>query len=91
MDATTSSSNMIQQQYYQRREYHATSKEEILPAIVSVGILAVVGKYSYCAFKCMDYKWEDYQSELQQYEWNLQQSNEKKSATIGIDIGTFYI
>ena len=74
-----------------RRDYHSTSKQEILP-LVGLAVVAVIGRYSYKAWKRMDDEWEDYQWELQQYEKRIAQTapNPNTTQSIAIDIGSLY-
>lgn len=74
------------------RSFHATSKQEILP-VLAVGVLALVGRYSWKAMNRMDTEWEDYQWALQQYERQRRKDQAVADAplTIGVDLGTIYL
>ena len=75
----------------QKRLYHATHRQEILPIIAAVGVLAIA-RYSYRALNRMEEEWEDYQWQLQQYERRHGHIDENVQSiqTMAIDLGTVY-
>ena len=74
------------------RTFHSTSKQEILPVVVGLGVI-FIGRYSWKAFNRMDQEWEDYLWELQKYErQRLKEATDSTiPITIGVDIGTIYL
>jgi hypothetical protein len=87
-----------------RRQYHATSKQEIIP-ILAVGlVVGVIGRYSYRALQLMKEEMDEYQHALQEYErQQLKQESSTRTtssssssqnllriATVAIDFGTSF-
>lgn len=71
------------------RLYSSTPKREILP-VVALGVVAVVGHYSWRAWRRMDNEWKEYEWELQEYQklQAKQQTNEGAARTLALDLGT---
>lgn len=77
--------------YRQTRAYHATERREILP-LIGVGVVLLIGRYSYRALNRMDEEWEEYQWQLKQYERKHGHMDDSVQSiqTMAIDLGTVY-
>ena len=80
-------------QQQQSRLYHSSQKKEIVPILVGVGVVGLIGRYSWKALNRMDEEWEDYQWQLQQYERQRLKEDASANAptTIGVDFGSVYL
>lgn len=77
--------------HHRVRRFHRTPRREILP-LVAVGVVAVVGRYSYRAMQRMDEEWEDYEDKRREYEakWGHVTASGRRflGGYVGIDLGS---
>lgn len=65
------------------RHYHATSRKEILP-VIAIGVVGVLGMYSFRALKRMDQEWDDYEEAKREYDLEHGIQTEEEETTTGL-------